>query len=57
MRQILTPHESQPFDRLVRKGFQKLPICCSTSRLRGDKAYGKEVNIDPISELWGVLSG
>jgi len=57
MIQILTSYKSQPFDRLKRKDFLKLRICLSTSRLRDGKAYGKEVNIDPISELWGVLSG
>ncbi len=55
MSQILTSHEFQPFDRLVRKGFQKLPICRSTSRLRDDKAYWEEVNIGPKSELCGSL--
>jgi len=55
MNQILTSYKSQPFDLLVRKGFQKLPICRSTSRLRGNKAYWEEVNIGPKSELCGSL--
>ena len=54
MIQILTSYKSQPFDLLVRKGFQKLPICRSSSRLRGDKSHW-EVNISPKSELCGSL--